>query len=96
MSVVTIRSKVTEKQALRYTEEASTDEITDFVGGEWVTTDPPENGRHSLVEGRLRLWNTEERQHITIPPGHWIIKGVSGEVYPCSDEVLHQSYEIIE
>lgn len=27
------------------------------------------------------------------PPGHWVVRGVEGEVYPCSDSVFRKTYE---
>lgn len=29
-------------------------------------------------------------------PGDWIIKGVKGEFYPCSNEVFEQSYDKVD
>ena len=28
-----------------------------------------------------------------VPFGHWIIRGVKGEYYPCSDEVMQNNHE---
>lgn len=70
-----------------------TDEIKDFVGGEFVETDPPEMGKHSFVEGRLKLWNETERQHVGIPTGNWIARGAVNELYPVSPEALAAGFE---
>lgn len=42
------------------------------------------------------LWNEEEGQHIGVPVGHWIIRGVAGELYPCSPRVFDATYESVE
>jgi hypothetical protein len=28
--------------------------------------------------------------------GDWIIKGVTGELYPCKDDIFRQTYDILE
>ncbi len=45
---------------------------------------------------RMWLWNSEENQHIGVPDGHWIIRGVQGEIYPCSPDVFDATYEFVE
>lgn len=67
-------------------------EIEEFVGGEWALTDPPETGKHVYTGGVLRLWNTDSRQHVIIPTGDWVVRGVQGELYPISQAVLSESY----
>lgn len=45
-------------------------------------------------KGRFQVFNTEENAWLEIPEGHWIIAGVNGEVYPCSDDVFAKTYEV--
>lgn len=69
-------------------------EVEEFIG-ETDKTLPPENGKHNWDQPSmtLRLWNSEERQHITVPAGHWIAKGGAGEFYPISAERFEALYE---
>lgn len=30
------------------------------------------------------------------PPGHWVIRGVNGEFYPCDPEIFAKTYEEVE
>lgn len=30
---------------------------------------------------------------MTAPKGHWIIKGVKGEIYPCAPDIFAETYE---
>lgn len=71
-----------------------TSEMAEFLG-DWTERLPPENGSHCWDEPSmtLRVWNSEERQHIKVPSGHWVIKGLKQEFYPCSEEVFERSYE---
>lgn len=38
------------------------------------------------------IWNTLERIWLPVPVGHWIIRGIRGEFYPCNPEVFAASY----
>jgi hypothetical protein len=33
---------------------------------------------------------------MTVYPGDWIITGVAGERYPCTDEIFRETYEPVE
>lgn len=46
-------------------------------------------------EWTLLVYNSEETQAIRCPVGHYIIKGVNGEFYPCSPDVFEKTYEVI-
>lgn len=81
---VTIRNKVTEKQAVQVTTDNLQD-IAQWSGG-YEGTDP-DNPRVLIktLEGTM-----EAR------PGWWVIRGLAGEFYPCSDEIFEQSYEVVD
>jgi len=85
-------------EAVQFTGDLSLelDEMLTAAGGITLAL-PPENGKHCWDEASmtLRVWNAEERQHIRVPTGHWVIKGLKGEMYPCSEEVFERSYEEI-
>ena len=49
---------------------------------------------HSKVNGGLVI-KTLEGEHIA-SIGDWIIKGVSGEYYPCKPDIFEQTYEAVE
>jgi hypothetical protein len=38
---------------------------------------------------------TLEGSSYDVPNGYMIIRGVSGEYYPCESEIFHKTYEII-
>jgi len=42
------------------------------------------------------VWNSEEGCWISVPPGHFIIRGPRGEHYPISPEALAETYDLIE
>lgn len=45
---------------------------------------------------QLMVWNSEEDQWIRCPLDHWVIKGIRGEYYPCSDVVFQRTYEAVD
>jgi hypothetical protein len=85
-----LRSKVVEVEAVLYDgSEQSFKELSDFVGAGNINT---VLGLKAVTE----VWNNEEHQWITIPIGHYVIKGTSNEFYPCSPGVLDKKYDIID
>lgn len=54
-----------------------------------------DNSLLHFPDGRLEIWNTEEKDWISVPMFHYVIKGIKGEFYPCSPEVLARSYDVI-
>jgi len=49
---------------------------------------------HSKVDGGLII-KTLEGEHIA-SFGDWIIKGISGEYYPCKPDIFNKTYEVVE
>ena len=42
------------------------------------------------------VWNTAESQWIQVPKGHWLIRGVNGELYPCDPVIFEKTYDKVE
>ena len=49
---------------------------------------------HSKVDGGLII-KTLEGEHIA-SFGDWIIKGISGEYYPCKPDIFNKTYEVVK
>lgn len=81
--VLKITSKPTTKEAMQWLGN-NYDSIKKWVGNE---------NTHRLGVD-IEVWNTEDKQWLTVPQFHFIIKGLKGEFYPCSDDVIHKSYTI--
>jgi hypothetical protein len=47
------------------------------------------------VDHTLRLWVEPEQSWVNCPMGHYIIKGVRGEFYPCAPEVFAETYDVL-
>jgi hypothetical protein len=65
-----------------------------FCGMNWGRADAheviwsgPDDKEHVV------LWNTMEEQWLCCPKGHWIIRGVEGELYPCDPGVFTKTYD---
>ena len=65
-----------------------------FCGLNWGRADahdvawtPPDDDEWVVV------WNTMGSQWLCCPKGHWIIRGLEGELYPCDPDVFAATYE---
>jgi hypothetical protein len=53
----------------------------------WTNT---EDSEHVVV------WNTADQQWLQVPVGHWLIRGIKGELYPCEPNIFEATYEPAE
>lgn len=66
--------------------------LNDFCGHNWGRADakdetgPPD-------EENVVVWNIKEKQWLNMPLGHWLIRGLGGELYPCAPDIFAASYE---
>lgn len=92
---IKLRSRVVEIEAVEYTGLVNgliSREVVDFVG-----SGPEGEPRLAvLLDGTAKVWNELEGQWINIPVGHYVLKGLKGEFYPCEPEALFMKYEVIE
>lgn len=66
-------------------------ELLDFV--------PPNKLRYELIENHpihLQVYNDLEHQWLNVPVGHWLVKGLKGEFYPCEAGAMEMKYKIID
>lgn len=63
-----------------------------FCGQNWGRADAKGYDQATDDEAVV-VFNTEEQAWIHIPVGHWIIRGMNGELYPCSNEIFEKTYE---
>jgi len=63
-----------------------------FCGWNWGRADAKDVEGPNDGEGVV-VWNTKEDQWLKVPVGHWIIRGVHGELYPCDPAVFEVTYE---
>ena len=68
--------------------------LVDFCGHKWRRVDAVDKDCNDpeLVD----LWNTAEKQWLHLPVGHWIIRGISGELYPCAPDIFAATYEPVQ
>lgn len=59
-------------------------EISDFVPAEYLLR---------LNKPYMQVYNTLEDQWLNVPIGHWVVKGLKGEFYPCEPGVMEMKYE---
>jgi hypothetical protein len=71
------------------------EQMQEFVG--WLH-EPDESPIRKFYNGpsQAKVYNTEELAWIPCPVGHFVAKGVNGEFYPISADVLAKTYEEVE
>lgn len=89
MPVHKIRKKPTNVHAIFWAGD-NFDEVKEFVG-DYVFHEKDDAGSSYLF-----VYNTQENDWIHVPIGHYVIQGVAGEFYPCSVEVIEQTYDFVE
>lgn len=65
--------------------------LEDFCGLNWTRADAVD--MHYEDEEQVVIWNQAEKQYLHVPVGHWIIRGVKGELYPCAPDIFEATYE---
>lgn len=45
---------------------------------------------------KLRVWNVLEDQWLNVPYGHWVVKGLRGEFYPCEPKAMDMKYKVVD
>lgn len=88
-----LRSKIVEIEAVLWNgTQESAETIEQFIGTKSFFLER----NHPLDVGKLQVWNALEMQWINCPDGHYVLKGLKGEFYPCEPEALWMKYEIID
>lgn len=65
-----------------------------FCGHNWGRADAKDVTWSGKDDGeKMVLWNTMEQQYLCCPKGHWVIRGIKGELYPCEQEIFEVTYE---
>lgn len=44
----------------------------------------------------LQVYNDLEEQWLNVPKGHWLVKGLKGEYYPCEPGAMEMKYKIVD
>lgn len=70
------------------------DWLSDFCGRNWSRADAQDMDYDDPEQ--VVVWNTAEKQWLQVPVGHWIIRGVQGELYPCKPDIFAATYEAVD
>lgn len=44
------------------------------------------------TKSHLQVWNVLEEQWLNVPIGHWVVRGLKGEFYPCDPGAMTGKY----
>lgn len=86
------RTKPCEISAIKW-DGGPQDCLDAFCGLNWGRADAKEVDYNWDDSEQVVIWNTKERQWLAVPLGHWIIRGLDGELYPCDPEIFARKYE---
>ena len=70
-----------------------TDWLETWLGQNWTRADARNVQWEHEDEEFLIVWNSAERLWLPVPVGHWIIRGIQGEFYPCKPDIFEATYE---
>ncbi|HEY3658291.1 MAG TPA: hypothetical protein VGL34_25250 [Steroidobacteraceae bacterium] len=87
------RKKPVEIDAIRW-EGGDYKCLEQFCGFNWGRADAKDVEGPRDKEGVV-VWNIKEDQWLNLPVGHWLIRGIAGELYPCAPDVFDASYEAV-
>lgn len=45
---------------------------------------------------QLQVYNDLEHQWLNVPTGHWLVKGLKGEFYPCEAGAMEMKYKLVD
>jgi hypothetical protein len=73
-------------------------EVQDFVG---LIPSEYKNATSAFQDSDFQFWSGEdavvwatlERTWVRCPVGHYVIRGIAGEFYPCDPDVFQRTYE---
>ena len=63
------------------------------LGNNWTRADARDIAWEHDDSEEVVVWNTAEKVWLPVPVGHWIIRGVHGEFYPCAPAIFDLTYE---
>lgn len=60
---------------------------------QWIAWRGGATARFLTAPEELQVYNKLENQWLKVPFGHYVIKGLKGEFYPCDPMVFHDTYD---
>jgi hypothetical protein len=66
-----------------------------FCGRNWTRADAIDFNQ-PVDQEQVVVFNIAEQQWLHVPVGHWLIRGVKGELYPCAPDIFSETYEAAE
>ena len=70
-----------------------------FCGRNWGRADAVgDETWPSRIEDKEQVvvFNIAEQCWLPVPVGHWIVRGIRGELYPCAPDIFSVTYEAME
>lgn len=95
MSVVRLREKPVEISGIRWTGD-NEDELIAFTCNQFNALDDDDREFADDPEWTAQVFDETHCTWVGVYTGQWILKGVKGEFYPCAEDVLAETYEVVD
>lgn len=86
------RKKPVEVEMIRWTGENEA-EVRDFAALDFHAVDAEDAARSDDPDITAEVYDKLHSTWVGVKTGHWIVRGVKGELYPLDNEVLQETYE---
>lgn len=93
MSGVRLRKRPVEITGIQWTGGNET-ELVEFTGRQFEAVAPED--RTQDPDMTAQVFDVLHGTWIGVYTGQWILRGVKGEYYPCADDVLAETYDVVE
>lgn len=70
--------------------------VEDFTKIQWNRVDPLDLEDEEEKDDKAQVFDVLHGTWVLMKEGDWVIKGLKGEFYPCTNEAFEASYEPIE
>lgn len=92
--ILDLRKKPVVVQACQWTGD-NEQELIEFTGGQFNALALTETDRANLDDPEMdaEVRDSQHNTWVLLKTGDWIIRGVRAEFYPCTDEILRETYE---
>ncbi len=88
------RKKPVEVEAVQWTGNNEADLAT-FTDNRFAALSAEDRANCDDLAATAQVFDVLHSTWVLVQTGDWIIRGVSGEFYPCRDEVFQQTYEAV-
>ena len=96
MSIITVRKKPVEVQAVQWTGANLVEVVEPTGASRFFPLDEHDRRNSGDPDATATVYDVLHSTWVLVKNGQWIIRGVKGEFYPCDEAVFAETYEPAE